>query len=128
MTTEKPSILPASRRCRTPWRPMMAAFLDALGIAHENGLIQDDAVKPDSEKIAVAVKTIAGQFPLENVTLYLDTLLCQDPETWGALASRSEDVDAPAAAETTAAGAPSAQQAPAEQATPAEQEAPKNPE
>jgi hypothetical protein len=29
-------------------RPMMAAFLDALGIAHENGLIQEDDAKPDS--------------------------------------------------------------------------------
>jgi hypothetical protein len=71
-------------------RPMMAAFLDALGIAHENGLIQDDAVKPAPEKVAAAVKTIAGQFPHENVTLYLDTLLCQDPETWGALAEVQE--------------------------------------
>ena len=35
-------------------RPMMAAFLDALGIAHENGLIQEDSVKPDPEKIAPA--------------------------------------------------------------------------
>jgi hypothetical protein len=72
-------------------RPMMAAFLDALGIAHENGLIQDDAVKPDPEKVATAVEAIARQFPPENVTLYLDTLLCQDPETWGALADISED-------------------------------------
>ena len=32
-------------------RPMMGAFLDALGIAHENGLIQEDAVKPDADKI-----------------------------------------------------------------------------
>src|SRR6476646_980544 len=28
-------------------RPMMAAFLDALGIAHEDGLIKEDDVKPD---------------------------------------------------------------------------------
>src|SRR5687768_3947505 len=27
-------------------RPMMAAFLDALGIAHDNGLIQDEGLKP----------------------------------------------------------------------------------
>ena len=31
-------------------RPMMGAFLDALGIAHENGLIQEDDVKPDASK------------------------------------------------------------------------------
>ena len=79
-------------------RPMMAAFLDALGIAHENGLIQDDAVKPDSEKVAAAVKTISAQFPAEDVTLYLDTLVCQDPDTWGALAAVDENAAAPAAA------------------------------
>jgi hypothetical protein len=83
-------------------RPMMAAFLDALGIAHENGLIQDDAVKPEPERVAAAVKTIAGQFPRESVTLYLDTLLCQDPETWGALADVSEQAEAPAAAVSAA--------------------------
>ncbi len=66
-------------------RPMMGAFLDALGIAHENGLIQEDSVKPDAEKIAPAAEAIRSQFPAEDVTLYLETLLCQDPDTWGAI-------------------------------------------
>jgi len=66
-------------------RPMMGAFLDALGIAHENGLIQEDSVKPDSEKIAPAAAALGTQFPADDVRLYLETLLCQDPETWGAL-------------------------------------------
>ena len=68
-------------------RPMMGAFLDALGIAHENGLIQEDSVKPDSEKIAPAAAALGTQFPADDVRLYLETLLCQDPETWGALES-----------------------------------------
>ena len=66
-------------------RPMMGAFLDALGIAHENGLIQEENVKPDASKMADAVKNIAAEFPADDVRVYLDTLLCQDPETWGAL-------------------------------------------
>jgi len=66
-------------------RPMMGAFLDALGIAHENGLIQEENVKPDASKIADAVKKISAEFPADDVRIYLDTLLCQDPETWGAL-------------------------------------------
>ncbi len=66
-------------------RPMMGAFLDALGIAHDNGLIKDDSAKPDAAKIAAAAAQIAKQFPAEDVRLYLTTLLCQDPETWGAL-------------------------------------------
>ena len=66
-------------------RPMMGAFLDALGIAHDNGLIKDDSAKPDAAKIAAAAAQIGKQFPAEDVRLYLTTLLCQDPETWGAL-------------------------------------------
>jgi len=66
-------------------RPMMGAFLDALGIAHENGLIQEENVKPDAAKIAPAVAQIAQQFPAADVRLYLNTLLCQDPEAWAPL-------------------------------------------
>jgi len=66
-------------------RPMMGAFLDALGIAHEEGVIQADDVKPDESKLAPAVDQLVGAYPEVDVALYLDTLLCQDPETWGAL-------------------------------------------
>jgi len=66
-------------------RPMMGAFLDALGIKHENGLIEEDSVTPDPALIAPAVDTLKAGYPAEDVRLYLQTLLCQDPETWGAL-------------------------------------------
>lgn len=67
-------------------RPMMAAFLDALGIAHEDGLINDDEVQaPEAERLEQAAKTIAGTFPAEDVSLYLSTLMWQDPDTWGGL-------------------------------------------
>jgi hypothetical protein len=66
-------------------RPMMGAFLDALGIAHENGVIKEDEVKPDSGKIGPASAEIAKGFPRADVSLYFNTLLCQDPDTWGGL-------------------------------------------
>ena len=66
-------------------RPMMGAFLDALGIAHENGLIQEDEVKPDAAKLASAAAKIGEQYPAAAVALYLNTLLSQDPGTWGGL-------------------------------------------
>src|SRR5215831_8516649 len=66
-------------------RPMMGAFLDALGIAHENGVIQEDDVKPDETKLASAVDAIEKAFPVEDVALYLNVLLCQDPGTWSGL-------------------------------------------
>lgn len=75
-------------------RPLMGAFLDALGIAHENGLIQEDSVKPDAEKVGPAAAQIAQQFPPDDVRIYLNTLLSQDPETWGALDSVPQRLDA----------------------------------
>src|SRR5712664_352411 len=79
-------------------RPMMGAFLDALGIAHENGLIQEEDVKPDAKKIAPAAAEIAKQFPAEDVRIYLNTLLCQDPQTWGALKDvpQRQEMESPA--------------------------------
>lgn len=66
-------------------RPMMGAFLDALGIAHDNGLIHEEAVAPDPAKIPGAAAAIAREYPARDVSLYLSTLLFQDPASWGAL-------------------------------------------
>ena len=66
-------------------RPMMGAFLDALGIAHENGLIQDDNVRPDKAKVGPAATAIANEYPVADVSIYLNTLLWQDPASWGVL-------------------------------------------
>ena len=76
-------------------RPMMGTFLDALGIAHENGLIKEDDVKPDVSKIGSAVSAIGEKFPSEDVGLYLNTLVCQDPETWSALSELAEKYAGP---------------------------------
>jgi hypothetical protein len=67
-------------------RPMMAAFLDELGVTHENGLIADETVPvPDADKLSAAAKSLAQKFPVEDVRLYLSTLVSQDPDTWGGL-------------------------------------------
>jgi hypothetical protein len=64
-------------------RPMMGAFLDLLGIPHEDGLIgEDNEVKPDAAKMKSAAGELATKFPPEDVTLYFATLVSQDPETW----------------------------------------------
>ena len=72
-------------------RPMMASFLDALGVAHENGLIADDNFEaPSTERLQAAAQSIAQTYPREDVALYLSTLVWQDPDTWGALAELPE--------------------------------------
>ena len=71
-------------------RPMMGAFLDLLGIAHENGLISEENLpKPDAGKVRQAAKDLGAQYPADYVSLYLATLVSQDPETWEALIDES---------------------------------------
>jgi hypothetical protein len=75
----------------THQRAMMGAFLDALGIAHEEGIITEDEVKPPSpEALKKAATAIAASYPADDVSLYLSTLVWQDPETWGPLADLPE--------------------------------------
>jgi hypothetical protein len=72
-------------------RPMMGAFLDALGIAHEDGIIATDEVPPPApDALKQAAKTLASSYPAEHVSLYLSTLVWQDPDTWGSLADVPE--------------------------------------
>src|SRR4051812_20942928 len=68
-------------------RPMMGAFLDAIGIAHENGLISEENVaKPSADKLKAAAAELSSKYAAEDVTLYFSTLVSQDPDTWGGLA------------------------------------------
>ena len=72
-------------------RPLMGRFLDALGIAHEDGLISDENLTPPAtERLATAAQTLAASFPAEDVSLYLSTLLWQDSSTWGNLVGLPE--------------------------------------
>ena len=67
-------------------RPMMGAFLDALGIAHEEGLIKDEEMEaPSAERLEKAANTLKEKFPADDVALYMATLWWQDPDTWGGL-------------------------------------------
>jgi hypothetical protein len=72
-------------------RPMMGAFLDALGIAHEDGLIKDETPKtPDADTLDKAVTTLAAAYPKADVARYFWALLWQDADTWGGLKGRPE--------------------------------------
>ena len=67
-------------------RPLMAAFLDALGIAHEDGVIAaEDLPAPEPDKLKTAMEAIRASFPADDVDRYLDTLATLDSETWAGL-------------------------------------------
>jgi hypothetical protein len=72
-------------------RPMMGAFLDALGIEHQEGLITAESPSaPTPDKLDEAVKALTAQYAKPDVARYFWTLLWQDPETWGGLQGRPE--------------------------------------
>jgi hypothetical protein len=72
-------------------RPMMGAFLDALGIAHDNGLITAEEMDPPARPaLESAVAALTKSYGADDVSLYLNTLLAQDPHTWEGLAGLPE--------------------------------------
>ena len=63
---------------------LVTSFLDATGVPHEEGMIEDlDAASPDEAKLAETVADLDGRFDPEDVTLYL--ALCAEmwPENAG---------------------------------------------
>jgi hypothetical protein len=64
-------------------RPLMGAFLDALGIGHDQGLITDESVDPPArDRLAAALDLVRATFNAEDVDLYARTLAVLDGETW----------------------------------------------
>jgi hypothetical protein len=69
-------------------RPMMAAFLEELGIPNENGRIDSETTEvapQEPAKVRRAADTVAARFPADEVATYFLTLLLQDSGTWGPL-------------------------------------------
>jgi hypothetical protein len=68
-------------------RPLLAAFLDALGLPHEDGILKQEADArrpPDQAEARAALRALAA-FPREQVGLYFNALWLQDPERWRVL-------------------------------------------
>src|SRR5437764_7432495 len=70
-------------------RPMMAAFLDELGIANDNGRIDSETTTVEAQdpaRVARAADAVAARFPADDVAIYFLTLLLQDQSIWAGLA------------------------------------------
>jgi hypothetical protein len=73
-------------------RPLLAAFLDALGLPHENGVLSeesDDGAPLPEDRLRQARRALTS-FPPEQVATYFNTLWLQDPARWAALAGLEE--------------------------------------
>ncbi|MDG1499531.1 MAG: hypothetical protein P8R48_06155 [Planctomycetota bacterium] len=60
---------------------LMPDFLDAMGIPHEDGMIEDmDETTPDAAKLDDVLAQLDKDYPSEDVTLYLCICAMQWPE------------------------------------------------
>jgi hypothetical protein len=67
-------------------RDLMGAFLDAVGITHENGTIAEESVPPPAaDKLVSAIKDVRTKFPQADVDLYMHTLATLDGDTWAGM-------------------------------------------
>jgi len=69
-------------------RPMMASFLDSLGIPNDGGRIDSettDVPPQDDSKLVAAANALTAKFPPDEVVTYFLTLLLQDAQVWKGL-------------------------------------------
>ena len=55
-------------KCQTQ---MLSDFLDALGVKHDNGVVEELPPSPDDATLSKAVDAILGKYPHERVAVYL---------------------------------------------------------
>ena len=75
-------------------RELITGFLDATGVEHQDGMIEDiEAGLPDEDKLEGAISDLDTKFPPDHVTLYLSMAAQQWPsvpklrEMWEARSS-----------------------------------------
>jgi hypothetical protein len=75
-------------------RGLLTTFLDAAGLAHEEGILRDaegEVPSPLAEPAArEGVRALAAAYPREQVETYLNTLWLQDPARWTVLAGSAD--------------------------------------
>jgi hypothetical protein len=70
-------------------RPLLGAYLDALGLPHEDGVLgeeADNAPPVSLDAARAAAEALRKAHPPRALAVYLNTLWLQDPERWGCLA------------------------------------------
>jgi hypothetical protein len=68
-------------------RAMLATFLDAVGLPHEDGILKEeaDAVALDSARLRAGVEALKTHFAEPQIRTYLNTLWLQDADRWEGL-------------------------------------------
>ena len=71
-------------------KQMLADFLDALGIPHQEGVVEDLPAEMDEAKIRAAVDVLLGKYPPEVVAVYLHAFNDMNLASWANLKTMLE--------------------------------------
>lgn len=63
-------------------QPMLVDFLDQLGIAHKEGVVDDLPATIEDEKLKAAVEFLLGKYPHEAVAVYLNAFSEMNEVEW----------------------------------------------
>ena len=64
---------------------MLCDFLDALGIPHKDGAVEELPATMDDAKLRSAVDVLVGKYPPENVAVYLNAFYFMNDVRWANL-------------------------------------------
>jgi hypothetical protein len=64
------------------YKSMLCDFLDALGITHNEGVVEDLPATIEDEKLRAAVETLLGKYPPEVVAVYLNAFHDMNEVDW----------------------------------------------
>lgn len=71
--------------------PMLADFLETLGIPHKNGVVEDFPETVDEAKVNQAVDKLLEKYPHEKVLVYLNSFSAMNDAPWESLTKRLQD-------------------------------------
>ena len=63
-------------------KAMLADYLDALGIKHEEGIVEDIPATMDDAKLKAAVDALVAKYPPETVAVYLHAFNEMNEQEW----------------------------------------------
>ncbi|MEP6663415.1 MAG: hypothetical protein ABJC04_07090, partial [Verrucomicrobiota bacterium] len=61
---------------------MLIDFLDGLGVAHKEGVVDDLPATVEDEKLKSAVENLLTKYPREEVAVYLNAFYSMNEATW----------------------------------------------
>ena len=70
---------------------MLADFLDALGVQHENGVVEEFPEQVDEAKLNDAVEKLLARYPGEKVIVYLNSFNAMNDASWDALTKKLKE-------------------------------------